>query len=343
MPTGCVLRSTRISRNRTSAASAHVGSINNTATATSDTDDNNGANDSGSAPPVTVGGAGTADLGVTKSTNTTTASAGDTVTYTIVVTNNGPDAANGVVVTDTLPPPLLFQSITPAATFTCDTPAVGSTGTITCNGGPLANGATATFTLATTIAPGASGSVVNSVSVASNATDSNGTNSTAAGPGVIVGTADLAITKTTNVTQAQTGNTINYTITVTNNGPDAATNVIVNDDLPAGLQFVSATPSQGSCNNADPLSCNLGTLASGASATIALQALVTATSGTVSNTATVTSDVDDDNLGNNTGSSTPTPVAPGAGEATGIPTLSEWALMALVAMLALAAVMKMRM
>jgi uncharacterized repeat protein (TIGR01451 family) len=320
-----------------------TGTINNTATATSDTDDNNAGNDSGNAPPVTVGGAGTADLGVTKTTNTTTASPGDTVTYTITVTNNGPDTANGVIVNDTLPPSLLFQSITPAATFTCTTPAVGTSGTVTCTGGPLANGATATFTLNTTIAPGATGSVSNGVSVSSSDSDPNGSNSTAATPGVIVGTADLSITKTTNATQAPTGSTISYTITVTNNGPDPATNVVVNDDLPAGLQFVSATPSQGTCSGTDPFTCNLGTLADGASATITLQALVTATSGTITNTATVSSDIDDDNVGNNTGSSVPTPVNPGASEASGIPTLSEWALMALIAMLAMAAVMKMRM
>jgi uncharacterized repeat protein (TIGR01451 family) len=319
-----------------------TGTINNTATATSDTDDNNGGNDSGGAGPVIVG-AGSSDLGVTKSTNTTTASPGDPVAYTITVTNNGPDAASEVIVTDTLPPSLLFQSITPAATFTCTTPAAGTTGTITCTGGPLANGATAVFTLNTTISPSATGSISNSASVSSSNSDSNDTNSTATSPVLPVGEADLSITKTTNVTQAQTGNTINYTITVTNNGPEAATNVIVTDDLPTGLQFVSATPSQGSCTGTDPFNCNLGTLASGASATVTLQALVTATSGTITNTATVDSDVDDDNLGNNTSSTPPTPVNPGASEVTGIPTLSEWALMALIAMLAMAAVLKMRM
>jgi uncharacterized repeat protein (TIGR01451 family) len=321
-----------------------TGTINNTATATSDTDDNNSGNDSGSAPPVTAGGAGNSDLGVTKSTNTSTASPGDPVAYTITVTNNGPDAANEVIVTDTLPPSLLFQSITAAAGFTCTTPAAGATGTITCTGGPIANGATAVFTLNTTVAPGATGSISNSVSVSSSNSDSNGTNSTGTTPGIIVGEADLSITKTTNVTQTQTGSTINYTITVTNNGPDPALNVIVNDNLPTGLQFVSATPSQGTCAGTDPFSCSLGTLANGASATIALQALVTATSGTITNTATVDSDTDDGDGTDNTGSSPATPVTPpGASEATGIPTLSEWALMALIGMLATAAMMKMRM
>ena len=41
------------------------------------------------------------------------------------------------------------------------------------------------------------------------------------------------------------GDTITFTVTLTNNGPNAATSVQVTDLLPAGLTFVSATPSQG--------------------------------------------------------------------------------------------------
>lgn len=318
-----------------------VGPINNTATATSDTGDNNSSNDSGNAPPVTVGGSGTADLSVVKSTQTTTATPGDTVTYTIVVTNGGPNAANDVIVNDALPASLLFQSITAAPTFTCTTPAVGANGTITCLGGPLANGATATFTLVTTIAPSATGTIANGVVVSSSDSDPVGGNSTATTPGIVIATADLSITKTTLATQAPTGGTISYTITVTNNGPDAATNVVVTDDLPAGLQFMSATPSQGSCAGTDPFTCNLGTLNNGASATITLQALVTATSGTIANTATVTADTDDGNPGNNSSTPPAIPVNPGAQDAVGIPTLSEWALLMLVTMLGVAAVTRM--
>ena len=84
----------------------------------------------------------------------------------------------------------------------------------------------------------------------------------------------------------------------------------MSDNLPAGLQFVSANPSQGSCSGTDPFTCNPGTLNNGASATISLQALVTATSGTVTNTATVTADTDDGTPGNNSGTSPAIPVTP---------------------------------
>jgi large repetitive protein len=318
-----------------------VGPINNNAGATSSTQDNNPGNSSGGATPVTIGGSGTADLAITKTTPTTTAAPGSTVVYTISTTNNGPNTATNVVVTDTLPASLRFQSIAPAATFTCTTPAVGSSGTITCTGGPLANGATATFTLTTTIAPGATGSITNTASAGSNASDPNGSNSDATTPGIAVASADLSIAKTTAATQAPTGSTITYTITVTNHGPDAATGVVVTDNLPSGLQFVSATPSQGSCSGTDPFTCNLGGLANGSSATITLQALVTATGGTIANTASVIATTDDGNPGNDSSTSPSTPVVPGAAEAE-IPTLSEWMLLMMAALLGLAAFMKMR-
>jgi uncharacterized repeat protein (TIGR01451 family) len=319
-----------------------VGPINNTATATSDTDDNTSGNDSGAASPVTVGGSsGTADLAVTKTTATTNATPGESVTYTITVNNGGPNPAAEVVVTDTLPATLLFQSITPAAGFTCSTPAVGTTGTITCLGGPVAVGTPATFSLVTSVAPSATGSIANGVAVSGSDADSNAANSSVVAPGIVVALADLSITKTTTTTQAVTGSTINYTITVTNNGPDAAQNVVVNDNLPTGLQFVSATPSQGTCAGTDPFSCSLGTLAGNASATITLQALVTATSGTVSNTASVTADTDDGTPGNNTSSTPSIPVTSGEAIAA-IPTLSKWMLIALAMMLAAAAALTIR-
>lgn len=320
-----------------------VGPINNTATAASSTNDGNSGNNNGVAAPVAVGGAGTADLSITKTTPTTTAGSGDTITYTITISNAGPNAANDVIVTDTLPSTLLFQSITPAASFTCATPAAGSSGTIICTGGPLASGANAVFTLVVTIAQNATGSVTNSGAVASSDADPNAGNSSSTSPGVIVATADLSIMKSTAATSAPTGSTVSYTITVTNNGPDTATSVVVSDDLPPGLQFVSATPTQGSCTTGDPFTCTVGTLANGASATITLQALVTATSGTVANSATVTAATDDNNPGNNGSTSAPVPVVPNApGGDVDIPTLSEWAVLLMIAVLCVVGALKMR-
>ena len=320
---------------------ATSGTVVDTVQVSSPLQDTIPANNSAQAT-TTILAAMSADLSITKTTPTTTAAPGSNVVYTISVTNHGPDAATNVVMTDTLPASLWFQSITPAATFICTTPAVGTSGTITCTGGPLANGATATFTLTTKIATNATGSISNTASVSSDASDSNGSNSAASTPGLVVASADLSIAKTTAATQAATGSTITYTITVTNNGPDPATSVVVTDNLPAGLQYVSAVPSQGSCTGTDPFTCNLGTLNNGTSATITLQAVVTATSGTISNSASVSSATSDGNSGNNSSTSPSTPVVPGAQNEAEIPTLSEWMLLTLAALLGLTAAAKMR-
>jgi uncharacterized repeat protein (TIGR01451 family) len=110
--------------------------------------------------------------------------------------------------------------------------------------------------------------------------------------------ADLSITKS-GPAFVQSGGTITYVITVNNGGPANATNVIVSDTLPAGETLISATPSQGSCG-APPVTCNLGTIANGGSATVTIVARVTAASGsTLSNTATVSGDQPDNDTSNN--------------------------------------------
>jgi len=278
-----------------------------------------------------------ADLGITKTTATTNAPEGSTFSYTIVVTNHGPDAAANVVMTDVLPSSLLFRSITTPAGFTCSTPAVGANGTITCNAATLAFGASATFTLVVEVAD-SSGTIANTATASSDATDANAGNDGSTSAGVVAGPAqaDLEITKTTSSTSATPGSTVNYTITVTNAGPSPATNVVVTDDLPSGLSPISATPSQGTCNASDPVTCNLGTIANGGSATITLSAQVTATSGTISNTASVTSSEGDSD------SSTSSPVPVGSADLAAVPTLSEWALIMMVLILAVAAAVKVR-
>ena len=74
--------------------------------------------------------------------------------------------------------------------------------------------------------------------------------------------ADLALTKTVSNPTPNVGDTITFTVTLTNNGPDTATGVQVSDLLPAGLSFVSATPSQGTYDTATGL-WTVGTVAVG--------------------------------------------------------------------------------
>src|SRR5829696_2400199 len=102
------------------------------------------------------------------------------------------------------------------------------------------------------------------------------------------GDADLSISKTDSPDPVVQGNNLTYTITVTNNGPLAATNVVVTDNLPAksDIDFVSATSPAGSCDmTGNTVTCNLGTLANGATATVTIVVKAKHT-GTLSNRAT---------------------------------------------------------
>jgi len=91
------------------------------------------------------------------------------------------------------------------------------------------------------------------------------------------------------------GSNITFTITVTNNGPELALDVIVTDPLPAGVAFVSATPSVGTATNAaGTVIASLGHLDAGAIATVAIVAS-TVGAGNWTNTASVVTGSSDTN------------------------------------------------
>ncbi len=83
-------------------------------------------------------------------------------------------------------------------------------------------------------------------------------------------TAGLSLTKGDSPDPVTYGQNVTYTLTVTNNGPDAATNVTLTDTLPTNVVLVSATPSQGSCSGTTTVTCNLGTINDGANATVTI-------------------------------------------------------------------------
>ena len=80
--------------------------------------------------------------------------------------------------------------------------------------------------------------------------------------------AELALTSTDSPDPVIVGAQLTYTVTVTNNGPGVATNVTVTDQLSATANLVSVTPSQGTCSGTTTLTCPLGSLPSGGTATV---------------------------------------------------------------------------
>ena len=136
---------------------------------------------------------------------------------------------------------------------------------------------------------------------------STGVASDQSGVMIIADAADLSVTKTASPDPGTKGSNLSYTITVTNNGPGIADAVSVSDSLPSGTTFVSAAATQGNCTtpaagaSTGTLTCNLGSLANRASATVRMVVNVTALPGaTISNTATVRASTSDPNSANNT-------------------------------------------
>src|SRR5208283_2371659 len=69
-----------------------------------------------------------ADLSVTNSALPAVVAPGGTISYTQSATNNGPLDAVNAIFSEPIPANTTFQSFTPAAGWTCTTPAVGSVG-----------------------------------------------------------------------------------------------------------------------------------------------------------------------------------------------------------------------
>jgi uncharacterized repeat protein (TIGR01451 family) len=113
------------------------------------------------------------------------------------------------------------------------------------------------------------------------------------------------VTKTGTPNPVVAGQKETYTITVTNNGPSTATGVVAQDawsaasGIKGGIAFKSVSTSQGTCTQSGAgISCDLGSLANGASATITL-VLQPRSKGTLSDTATTTGNEYDPNTANN--------------------------------------------
>jgi hypothetical protein len=113
-----------------------------------------------------------ANLSVTKSDAPDPVTVGQNLTYTINVTNGGPDPATGVVLTDTLPGNVTFVSAN-SSQGSCTRVGV----TVTCNLGGLANGASASATIIVT--PNQAGTITNRAEVQANEADPNSANNTA--------------------------------------------------------------------------------------------------------------------------------------------------------------------
>ena len=247
-----------------------------------------------------------ADLSLTKTVSGSSAQPGDTVTYTLAVSNAGPNDANSVAVTDTLPSSLTFVSCSaPGGTCAWD----GTTVTVTYPS--IANGASATITISTTLKSSANDgvSVVNTASVgASSPMDPNAGNNSGTASFTVHNRADLAVTKTVATTSPyspgiEAGDSLTYTVSVTNKGPYDARNVVLNDSAPAGVTFTGCSSTVGTCVlTASGASLSLSSIANGGVATMKIQATLNfnvADQALITNTTAVNSTTFDPDPTNN--------------------------------------------
>jgi len=252
-----------------------------------------------------------ANLGLTSQTSAAQIVAGGSFTYTVQLTNSGPDDAADVVFSDVPPAGVTFTSCSSTA-GTCTL----SGGGASLNLATLPDGETVTITiqatLSATVPDGTT--VANFPSVSSSTSDpdtSNNSGSAGSTNTTVQNKSDLLVTTKSNLTVVNFGGTLVYTVTVTNQGPFQASTVTLVDPVPAQSIFLSMNAGGASCTAPPPaqggtVTCNFGNMASGASATVSFTVRISKLPipASITNTAVVSSPNFDPNPANNSASVT---------------------------------------
>ena len=214
-----------------------------------------------------------ADLDVQKYTFSDPAAANADVTYFIWVFNNGPDAAQNVVLTDALPAGVTFKSANvfypEGGSCTLD----ASSQTLGCNFGTLP-AYEGDYVEVVVRAPSVAGAIVNTATVASSTPDPDSANNTSSVSTqvVVFNLSDLAVTMKASANSVLVHRAVTFTTTVTNLGPQNAAGVQLSFNPPFLADIISMKPSQGTCAPAAyTIDCLLGPLAAGAGATVTLE------------------------------------------------------------------------
>ena len=194
-----------------------------------------------------------ADLQIEKTPATTSVTAGDSVTYTLKVTNNGPSDSTGSTVVDTFPADLTHSS------NTCGSTPSGNM--FTWNVGALAVGAMDTCMVTFDVSSAATVNIANSATVTGNETDTNAANDTATTNNPIVFDVTLGVSKMA-VGPFVAGTLDAYLVTVTATGLSNANDVVVTDVLDPRLTFVPGSSSP-TCTGGPTVTCTTPTIPAG--------------------------------------------------------------------------------
>lgn len=250
-----------------------------------------------------------ADLNVGLTVTPSAVEVGSSLTYTATIGNKGPNNATEIQLTIALPAGMkLDSSIPTGCTQSGNTVVCSNIGNQVIEDGVVAPGVAsgATFVQTVNVIPSLEGSVNATAAVAAKQIDPNpndnraSVNASSVKNGADLSTllvarnaAGVAIGDTNPVT---VGDSIHYTATVTNGGPNNATSVALNFTLPVSLNVVSVSPGCTRAGNA--VACTLGSLKSGASIAASVVAATTL-SGSLTAAATASASEADPNLLNN--------------------------------------------
>ena len=236
-----------------------------------------------------------ADLAVTQS-GPTNAAAGSNLLFTVSVTNRGPATATSLIISNVLAPGFTFVSASGNGSN------AGNVVTWSIAALPF-KGATNLTVRMFAAEGGTFTNIASGLSAAAdlNLTNNNGSLTNARTRTVIAALADVAVFKAGG-TNVFAGQSVDYIITATNAGPSTATNVIVQDNLPAGATFQTASGGYALSNGV--VRWPGITLAPGTATTFTLTLLAPASVNSFLNIALATSPVADPNPTNNNGSYT---------------------------------------
>ena len=258
-------------------------------------------------------GAWAADPQITSMTDTPDpATAGGLYTYAVGIDNTDAGDATNTVLTLNVPSGATFVSASPANANCVATSAT----LVTCSVGTLAGNGTGARTVNFTWRATAAGTI-NATATITATNDTNLANNTQNATTTVLAGADLRLTKTDSPDPVIGGANVTYTLTATNDGPNASGNLVLTDNLPGSSTFVSASGMGWSCSHAaGVVTCTRnGPLAVGTSAPpVTIVARIIASTGFVTNSATISPAVGavaDPDSNNNTATAT-TQVLPGA-------------------------------
>ncbi|MGJ0906503.1 SdrD B-like domain-containing protein [Clostridium botulinum] len=240
----------------------------------------------------------TADISVIKTSDLNPAFPGEILTYTIRVSNAGPADAQNVVLTDAIPPEIVGPE------FSVDGGVIFNPWPGSFNIGTLLNGETRTILIRGTVAASASGIISNTAEVTSTTPDPNPDNNTSTVDIEVNALADISVIKAGSPNPVMSGETLTYTIDVSNFGPSLAENVTLSDVIPPEITGAEFSTDGGVTFNPWTGSLALGTLLNGETRTILIRGTVAPVApGFITNTADVTSTTPDPNPSNNTSTS----------------------------------------